>query len=602
VNGDDLTFTFDGATVHARRGWTIGAALLASGVTSWRTTRSRGRPRGLFCGIGACFDCLVDVNGDRAVRACLVPVRDGDQVRTSASVGAHEPGPRNTPEPRSAGEGAASPCESADVAVVGAGPAGMAAALAAADLGCQVTLIDSAAAMGGQIYRQRLMTGDEAAGVPSASGSGQIPRRLCRAARHKRIRYLPATTVWHAETHAASGKSQHGQFLLWLAGTTGRATPGPGQPGVLRARAVVVATGAAELVLPFPGWDLPGVTTAGAAQALLKGHGVTAGRRVLVAGSGPLLLPVAAGLADAGARVVAVLEAAPAGAAARRAAALALYPGKLREAAGYLAVLARHRVPVRTGHAVIACHGTDRVCSATVARLDGGWRPVPGTVRDVAVDAVHVGFGFSPALELTRLLGCADVPHPARPTAFAWHDADYATSVPGVFAAGETTGVGGAVAAELEGYLAGASAARHLGQVSGAAWEARTRRVRARLGPARRFAALLGELYPFMPGWLGWPAPGTIVCRCEDVPWHAISDAVTAGARDVRAVKGLTRCGMGYCQGRVCGPVVQYALASATGQRLADAGDLHSRPLLAPTTLGAIAASQGDRIASPWPE
>jgi NAD(P)H-nitrite reductase large subunit len=262
-------------------------------------------------------------------------------------------------------------------------------------------------------------------------------------------------------------------------------------------------------------------------------------------------------------------------------------------------VLARRRVPVLPGWAVIACHGTGRarrarrVQRATIARLTRDWRPVAGSEREVAVDAVHASFGFVPALELPRLLGCADVPQPGRPAASVWHDADLATSVPGVFAAGETTGVAGAEVAELEGYIAGAAAARHLGQVTAAAFGTRTARVRAALGRARRFAAVLDGLYPFMAGWTDWPAPDTIACRCEEVPWSAIGDAVAAGARDVRAVKGVSRCGMGYCQGRVCGPILQQAVATAAGRGLSEVGDLHSRPLLAPAALETIAAASG---------
>jgi hypothetical protein len=246
-------------------------------------------------------------------------------------------------------------------------------------------------------------------------------------------------------------------------------------------------------------------------------------------------------------------------------------------------------VPVRTGHAVIACHGAGRVERATVARLDRDWRPVPGSQREEAVDAVHASFGFSPALELTRALGCADAQHPSRPVAAVSCDADQATSVPGVFAAGEVTGIGGAQLAELEGYLAGASAARCLGRLHPVAHAARTRTLRARLGPARRFAALLDEAYPLMPGWLDWPGPDTIACRCEDTRWAQIGAAVAAGAGDVRSVKGLTRCGMGWCQGRICGPALQYAVAAAAGRPLAEVGDLHARPVLTPVTLDAIA-------------
>jgi NADPH-dependent 2,4-dienoyl-CoA reductase/sulfur reductase-like enzyme len=483
----------------------------------------------------------------------------------------------------------------ADVAVVGAGPAGMAAALAAADLGCRVILVDAAAAMGGQIYRPPAFTG---AGAAAHATAPRMPGRLRRAISHRGIHHLPQTTVWHAEaTTGRPGEAEAGpEFVLRLADAAGRAPAGTAGPDLLRARAVVVATGATEIALPFPGWDLPGVTTAGAAQALLKGQGVIMGRRVLVSGSGPLLLPAAAALAASGARVIAVLEATAAGPTAARAAGLAPFPGKVREAAGYAKVLARRRVPVLPGWAVIACHGTGRarrVQRATIARLTRDWRPVAGSEREVAVDAVHASFGFVPALELPRLLGCADVPQPGRPAASVWHDADLATSVPGVFAAGETTGVAGAEVAELEGYIAGAAAARHLGQVTAATFGTRTARVRAALGRARRFAAVLDGLYPFMAGWTDWPDPDTIACRCEEVPWSAIGDAVAAGARDVRAVKGVSRCGMGYCQGRVCGPILQQAVATAAGRGLSEVGDLHSRPLLAPAALETIAAASG---------
>jgi thioredoxin reductase len=512
----------------------------------------------------------------------------------------------------------------AEVAVVGAGPAGLAAALAAADLGARVVLVDAGQAMGGQIYRQPATAA--AAGRPSVGP--KLLERLRRVATHPRIRYLPGLTVWHAikvsdVTGEADGLrggdgtsggdgvrgGDGAEFRLWLtpagpAGSAGRAADW------VQVRAVVVATGASEISLPFPGWELPGVTTVGAAQALLKGQGVVAGRRVLVAGSGPLLLPAAAGLAEAGVDVVAVLEANPVTpATAVNAARLAPFMKKAGEAGGYGRVLARRRVRVRAGYAVTECRGDGRVEQATVSRVDRDWRPVPGTGRPVAVDAVYVSFGFSPALELPRLLGCADLPLAGRPTAATWCDANQATSVPGVFAAGETTGVAGADVAELEGYVAGASAARYLQQsgleifdlkasaMGGAAAEYEERRrqqVRVALDRARRFARRLEDLYPWRDGWLDWPRADTVVCRCEEVPWAAIGAAVADGARDVRAVKGVTRCGMGYCQGRVCGPVLQQAVAAATGRGLSAVGDLGGRPLLTPVSLGTIAAADSD--------
>jgi thioredoxin reductase len=423
--------------------------------------------------------------------------------------------------------------------------------------------------MGGQIYRQ-----PATASAAARPGVGpKRPARLRRAASHPRIQFMAGKTIWHA----LAGP----EFGLYLS-----------DGDQLRVRAVVVATGASEIAWPFPGWELPGVTTVGAAQALPMGLGGGAGRRVLVAGSGPLLLPAAAGLAEAGVQVMAVLEANPVtlGAAAG-AVRLTPFFKKVSEAGEYARILGRHRVPVRAGYAVVACQGDGQVEQATISRVDRDWRPVPGTGRQVRVDAVHASFGFSPALEVPRLLGCADLPQAGRPSAATWCDVDQGTSVPGVFAAGETTGVAGADVAELEGYVAGAAAARHVGLIAREPFNEKTSRVRPALERARKFARRLDDLYPWRAGGLDWPEPDTLVCRCEEVPWAAIGAAVAAGARDVRAVKGVTRCGMGYCQGRVCGPALQQAVADATGRGLSAVGDLSSRPLLTPVPLGTIAGS-----------
>src|ERR1700761_9063448 len=180
-----------------------------------------------------------------------------------------------------------------DVGVVGAGPAGLAAALAAGDLGCEVTLIDTGSGPGGQMYHQSLLFPGRDQGRRAAGD--HLPPRLARIRQARSGRYLAATTVQRAE------RGDDGVLTLWVGGPEG------GAETTVEVRALVLATGAAELVLPFPGWDRPGVTTAGAARSLLKSQGVTVGRRVLVSGSGPQLLPVAAELAESGVQVVAVL-------------------------------------------------------------------------------------------------------------------------------------------------------------------------------------------------------------------------------------------------------------------------------------------------------
>jgi D-hydroxyproline dehydrogenase subunit alpha len=429
----------------------------------------------------------------------------------------------------------------ADLVVVGGGPAGIAAALAAAERGLAVTLIDNSPLLGGQIWR------------------GMSPEPVRAANRHRRITLATSTSVIRA------GARDGGGALLIVRDPAGIR--------VIDAPAVVLATGASELSLPFPGWDLPGVVTPGAAQVLLKAHGVRVGARVVVAGTGPFLWPVASGLARAGVRVVALIEAAPVRTGAAVGAALAGHPKLAAQAAGYLGGVARARIPVLSRRVVVAAQGDDRVESVVVSHPDGSRR------REIAVDAACVGWGFVPALEIARNLGCREIAHPARPISTVAVDAAQRTSVPGVFAAGEITGIGGAVMAAAEGAIAGAFAA-------GAVPPRRAVIVRRR---AARSAAAFDRAYPIPTGWLERLEPGTVVCRCEDVTWQQVTDVIADGTADVRTIKGQVRCGMGWCQGRVCGPALRLATAARAGRPVDAVGDLATRPFATAPTIGELA-------------
>ncbi|MFJ7905108.1 FAD-dependent oxidoreductase [Streptomyces sp. NPDC096198] len=464
-----------------------------------------------------------------------------------------------------------------DLVVIGAGPAGLAASLAAAARGVRITLVDAAPRPGGQFYRQ-----------PAAALADRHPRDrrspwTPRASRHGQRTWRRLREALEGQI-AADRITQLTDHHVWCLarepdGFAVHALRGPEQeePFVVRAAAVLLATGGYEKVLPFPGWTLPGVVTAGGAQALLKGGRVVPGRLAVVAGTGPLLLPVASGLAAAGTRVAALVESAAPGSFARQARALAAEPGKAVEAAGYGARLLRHRVWVLAHHTVVEAHGTDRVTAVTVAALDADGRVRAGTRRRIPCDCLAVGHGLLPHTDLAETLGC-------RVDGGRVHvDGEQRTDVPGVWAAGEATGVGGVELALAEGHIAGRSIAARL---TGAAPDPRgARHAAARRAALRRFAAALDLAYAPCARWPELVTEDTVLCRCEEVRAGTVREAVRdLGAGDLRTVKLLTRAGMGWCQGRMCGS----AVAGVAGCP----EEVTRRPFARPVPLGVLAGEQ----------
>jgi NADPH-dependent 2,4-dienoyl-CoA reductase/sulfur reductase-like enzyme len=463
-----------------------------------------------------------------------------------------------------------------EVVVVGAGPAGIRAAVAARAAGAEVLVLDEAPRPGGQIYRQLPPELRPEAGDPLGSSrkkSAPLFAALARAG----ATVLSGAEVWGVVPDR-----------VLLVHHAGRAV-------VLRASALVLATGAYDRPAAMPGWTLPGVVTAGGVTALVKAQRVLPGRRALLAGTGPLLLAAATALVHGGARVVGIAEAAP------RRALLGLLrrPGIVGQSLEVVRAL--WRTPMWMRHGLVRIEGTDGVERAVVARLDDAWRPLAGTERTIQVDTAVLGYGLVPSPELADLAGCAlaydggrggfiPVADPARLMA---------TSVPGVFVAGDGAGVAGADVAEAQGRLAGLGAAHYAGRLGATEADARAASARRTL---RRFAAFRRTLERILaprPGLYDLATDDTIVCRCEEVSAAEVRVAIEEGARQVTEVRAVTRAGMGLCQGRMCVPTVCGLLGRWAGVSPETAGRLPPRLPARPVPTAVLADPVLDSVEAP---
>jgi thioredoxin reductase len=505
--GRPVSFRFDGRPVEGLEGESIAAALAASGIVALRQAPS-GAPRGVHCGMGACWDCVVTVDGRIGQRACMTQVADGMEVASGF--------PDVLAQPAEAAAGEERAC---DVLVVGGGVAGLSAAAAAAEAGAGVVLLDERAATGGQ-YAKPLAPAHAGGDGDARFGLGAA---LLARALKAGVRIESGSMVWGAFAADEIAAIVRGQAVTY------------------RPRRLVLATGAHEAPVPLPGWTLPGVLTTGGLQGLVRSQMVVPGARVLIAGNGPLNLQVACDMVAAGVKPVAVLEAAGRPGVLSGSNALAMSwaaPDLVREGREMLRVLRRAGVPVLWRTRVERLEGEGRVQRA----IAGG--------RVFEVDAVALNMGFQPETGLARALGAGHrlIERGASSYLATMTDEAGRTSVAGVFSVGDGAGLGGARVAQHRGRLAGAAAARELG------FDARAEFwVGKALRRAERFQDALWRVFWALPSPI---ADETVVCRCEEVTAGRLRAEIAGGLVSLPALKKATRAGMGRCQGRFCAATV----------------------------------------------
>lgn len=458
-----------------------------------------------------------------------------------------------------------------DLAILGAGPAGLAAATRARAVGLSVAVLDEQAAPGGQIWRavEVLARAGRAAGLGPDYSAGQEAVAACRASG---ATLMPGHQVWAIEKG-------------WVVHTLS-----DGTPGRITADRLLLATGAQERPVPVPGWTLPGVLTVGAAQILLKSAGQIPDGPVWIVGSGPLPMLYASQLLAAGGTIAGVLDTAPRPDLLRVAAhlpgALGAYDTLLK---GLRLLWARRSAPypVISSIASVAIEGGTAVEAIR-------YRTSDGEERLVETQTVLLHDGIIPNVHVARSLGCALVWHEGQQCWMPVVTERFQSTVQGCFIAGDAAGIGGQKVASLQGELAAIAIARDLGRLAPARANGLEAPLRRRLAREQAIRPLLEALY-CPRAWHRGLGDADIVCRCEELTAGEIRHAFTDGAIGPNQVKSFTRAGMGPCQGRQCGMTITAMLADHYRRAIPEVGLFNFRPPLKPVTIGQLARGRQDR-------
>ncbi|MEA1963923.1 MAG: FAD-dependent oxidoreductase [Candidatus Aerophobetes bacterium] len=427
--GRKVEFSFDGEKMWGYEGEPIAAALHANGVRVLRRSIKLNRPRGFYCAIGNCSSCLMKVNGEPNVKVCVEKLKEDMVVETQKGKG--DLSTAKISPVSSSREGKR--IRKTDIAVIGAGPAGLLAAISAHQMGAKVTLLDRDSKLGGQLIKQTHMFFGSEEQYASIRGIDIADILANKLDREKTDIMLDATVVGYYREDGVLGIEQNNRFIK------------------IKPERIIVATGASERVLAFPNNDLPGIYGAGAAQTLMNEHGVVPGDNVLMVGAGNIGLIVSYQLMQAGINVKAIIDAAP------KIGGYWVHASKVR----------RLGVPIYTSYTVKEAYGKENLEKVTIWELDEDWQPLKGTEMDLDVDVICIAVGLSPLAELLWQAGCQMKYIPELGGHTPVRDEDMQTTTKGIYVAGDVAGVEEASSAMVEGSLAGLCAAKSLGYDTG---------------------------------------------------------------------------------------------------------------------------------------
>ena len=452
-----------------------------------------------------------------------------------------------------------------ELVIVGGGPAGIAAAVEASKLAKKIVLIDENRVLGGKVLRSPKDFLDTVHFDPLAKKAGKKLFDEFETVKEK-ITTLTETEVWHISN----------KKVLSLVCRSGKYK----DVNSIQADQIILAVGARDKTIPFPGWHLPGVMTIGGLKNFIQ-NGISPGKRILITGTGVLSMPLAAQLIAQRVKISAIAEAGTFLSQAQLGLTLLMNGGqdKLKYGMQCWRSVKRKGVPIHYSHVINRVHGSHQVEGASIVQVDKNWHPIKGTEKKIEVDTIATGFGLIPQIEITRLCGCR---HTYDRKLGFWsvdRTPNMETSIPGIYVAGDGVSIKGHTAAIIEGQLAAISACKRE--------NASSNLLVKKMKQMRKIGSRISEQSAVHSGIYDIISDDTLICRCEEIRYADILKAAQSNVQDINDLKRRTRLGMGHCQGRYCGEIAHDLLQKASGKEFKHKSFTQRLPLK-PVTLGAI--------------
>ena len=537
-----IQFEFEGRLLYAFPGDSIAAALTSYDIIDLRVTSS-GESRGIFCGMGVCHDCLVDVDGNQNQRACMTKVKNGMRIFKQQFYGKYDLKLSNQKEKNNGDMKVETP----DILIIGGGVGGMSAASIAAESGLDVILIDDRVSLGGQFSKQPTPFHDSTL-ISKIDPQIKLGKKLIKRMASSKVKVLNGVQIW-------AGFAERNVLAIIEERNI-----------LFKPRKLIVATGAYERPIPIKGWTLPGVMTTGAVQSLLKTYNVIAGKEIFIAGNGPFNLQVALELARAGASIVGISESAYKPGFNSIGPVIEMFRGSPKlvlQGIRYIKELKNYKIPIYYNSNLSSVKQDGDGLESTISQ-DYSSNGFGGKEISFKSNIVCMGYGFLPSNILLRNLGCEHIYDALRRQLVVNRTNDFETKKPGVYAVGDCAGLGGAYAACEEGIIAGIHAVLSLGFKITKKQEDEYLISKSELKKHRKFQSGFRKLYSSqLPNYLDTQQE-TYVCRCELVTMGHIRKEIQLGCLTIGEIKQRTRAGMGRCQGRYCASFLTEILESKT--------------------------------------